>query len=97
MVMYDACKKLYGASSQRLPLEDKWMPPSFPCIKVNCDGNSLGNPGLAGFGVVLQSPSSDWIHGFSGFVARADNLCAELLVLRKGLQLAWSLGFCDVI
>ena len=95
MVMYDACKKLYGSSSQCLPLELKWMPPSFPCIKVNCDGSSLGNPGSAGFGVVLRSPLGDWIHGFSGFIAGVDNLCVELLALRKGLQLAWSLGFLD--
>ena len=96
MVLYDGCKKLYGSSSQCLPLEVKWMPSSFPCIKVNCDGGSLGNPGSAGFGVVLRSPSGDWIHGFSGFIARVDNLCAELLALRKGLQLAWSLGCRDV-
>ena len=88
MVMHDACRKVFGSISHNFANEVKWVPPLFLLIKVNCDGSSLGNPGTAGFGIVLHSASGVWIHGFFGFVSKADNLCVELLALRKGLQLA---------
>ena len=69
-------------------MEVQWMPPPSPFVKINCNGSSLGNLGPTGFGVVLRSSDGGWIYGFSGSVSRADNLCVELLDLRKGLQLA---------
>ena len=71
------------------------MPPPSPFVKINCDGSSLGNPGPTGFGVVLRSSDGGWIFGFSGSVSKMDNLCVELLALRKGLQLAWDFGFLE--
>ena len=59
-------------------------------VKLNCDGSSLGNPGRAGFGGLIRRSNAEWVLGFSGHVQQADNLCVELLALRKGLDLAWS-------
>ena len=67
MIMNDACYRMYGSPHQWSVMEVRWMPPPSPFVKINCDGSSLGNPSLAGFGVVLHSLDSGWIYGFSGF------------------------------
>ena len=61
-------------------------------IKINTDGSSLGNPGQAGFGGLLCDENGKWVVGYSGYIPWADNLCVELLAMRKGLDLAWRLG-----
>ena len=77
-----------------------WTPPSLGFIKINSDGSSLGNPSVVGFGGILRRGNGDWIMGYSGHISKADNLCAELLGLRRGLILAWNIGFrlgvCEV-
>ena len=37
-----------------IPRIIKWIVPSEPFIKLNTDGSSLGNPGLAGAGGILH-------------------------------------------
>lgn len=31
---------------------------------LNLDGSSLGNPGVSGFGELIQNANGAWFHGF---------------------------------
>ena len=71
----------------------KWIVPSEPFIKLNTDGSSLGNPGLAGARGILRDFSGNWASGFSLRLGLASNNIAKLWAIRQGPMLAWDLGF----
>lgn len=54
--------------------EERWM-------KLNTDGSSLGNPGLAGGGGVIRDWTGRWIAGFSRKIGITSSLMAELWVM----------------
>lgn len=54
-----------------------------------CDSNMMGTGGL------IRSSKGDWITGFSCF--EGGGMLAELLAVRRGLQLAWESGFRNVV
>ena len=71
----------------------KWTVPAEPFIKLNMDGSSIGNPGMAGAGSLLRDSSRSWISGFSLNMGITSNNVEELGAVRQGLKLAWDLGF----
>ena len=54
------------------------------------DGGSLGNPGPAGIGIVLERPGADAVR-IGKWIGRQDNNVAEYLALLEALQCALSL------
>ena len=70
----------------------KWEPPSENWTKLNVDGASKGNPGLAGGGGVLRNHRGDWIKGFAANFGMCSSVKAEMLALLQGLRLARNLG-----
>ncbi|KAJ1429572.1 Ribonuclease H domain [Sesbania bispinosa] len=48
-------------------------------------------------GGVLRNARGDWIHGFSSEEGVGSILEAELLAVRRGLDMAWNIGITDVI
>ena len=64
-----------------------------PFIKLNTDGSSLGNPGMAGVGGLLCNSAGAWVSGFSLNMGIASNNISELGAIRQGLILAWDLDF----
>jgi len=71
----------------------KWTVPAEPFIKLNTNGSSIGNPGMAGAGSLLRDSSRSCISGFSLNMGITSNNVAELGAVRQGLKLAWDLGF----
>jgi len=61
-------------------------PPGF--LKLNFDGASRGNLGLAGFGAVLRNHLGKIIHILAGFLGETTNNVVELTSLIRGLQIA---------
>lgn len=61
------------------------------------DSSLLGNLGSTRFSGLVCDEFGIWILGFAGSIPWADNLCMELLALRRGLQLAWQHGYRRVI
>jgi hypothetical protein len=43
----------------------KWVVPPLGWFKLNTDGSSLGNPGLAEGGGIIRNHEGDWVGGFS--------------------------------
>ena len=48
-----------------VPTPIKWSPPPLGWFKLNTNGSSLGNPGLAGGGDVIRNHLGEWVGGFS--------------------------------
>ena len=61
-------------------LEIRWM-------KLNTDGSSLGNLGIASGGGVIRDQSGRWVVGFSRKIGIATSLLAKLWAIRDGLML----------
>ncbi|KAL2898461.1 hypothetical protein RDABS01_040243 [Bienertia sinuspersici] len=70
----------------------KWRPPQSGFYKLNTDGSWRGIA-AAGGGGVIRSEDGGWAIGFSASFHARTPLAAELLALKKGLQLAWDHNF----
>ena len=62
----------------------RWERPRSNWSKLNTDGSSMGNPGLAGGGVVIRDEMGNWMVGFSTITSSFE---AELWALRDGLSI----------
>ena len=65
-----------------IPRIIKWNSLLEPLIKLNTNGSSLGNPGLAGAGGLLRNSSGAWISSFSLHMGITSNNIAELGAVR---------------
>ena len=77
-------------------ISERWVRREWPpngAVKLNVDGSSRGNPGLAGYGGIIRGDQGQWIVGFQGSLGTASNLKEELMALCQGLRLAWSRGY----
>jgi hypothetical protein len=55
----------YSKEKHMISTPIKWVSPPLGCFKLNTDGSSLGNPGLAGGGGVIRNHAGEWVGGFS--------------------------------
>uniref|UniRef100_A0A2N9HP80 Reverse transcriptase domain-containing protein n=1 Tax=Fagus sylvatica TaxID=28930 RepID=A0A2N9HP80_FAGSY len=76
----------------RVPTPVKWKPPDLGWAKLNTDGASLGNPGIAGGGGLIRDPDGSWVGGFARAIGYTTSVQAELRALKDGLLLAIELG-----
>uniref|UniRef100_A0A2N9F1N1 RNase H type-1 domain-containing protein n=1 Tax=Fagus sylvatica TaxID=28930 RepID=A0A2N9F1N1_FAGSY len=65
-------------------------------FKLNTDGSSLGNLGLAGGGGIICNHLGDWVGGYSRAIGYTTNVQAELRALKDGLMLAIDLGILNL-
>ena len=65
-------------------------------VKLNTDGSSLGNPGLAGGGGLIRDEEGKWIAGFARKIGKTTSFFAELCALRDGLNVCISHNFAAV-
>ena len=66
----------------KIPRIIKWNALLEPFIKLNTNGSSLGNPGLAGASGLLHNSLGDWISSFSLHTVITSNNIAKLGVVR---------------
>ncbi|CAA7040260.1 unnamed protein product [Microthlaspi erraticum] len=69
-----------------------WLPPLVTWMKLNTDGASRGNPGLATAGGVIRDGDGQWHGGFSLNIGRCTAPMAELWGVYYGLCIAWEKG-----
>lgn len=65
-----------------------WTPPRVGWLKMNTDGTSRNNPGLATAGGVLRDETGQWRGGFSLNIGICSVPLAELWGVYYGLCLA---------
>ena len=46
-------------------IQVRWLPPSLNWVKVNSDGSSMGNPGLARGGGLIHNQEGEWVKGYA--------------------------------
>ncbi|KAG7556773.1 Reverse transcriptase domain [Arabidopsis suecica] len=66
-----------------------WVAPTDGWLKLNTDGASHGNPGLATAGGLLRDDSGNWGGGFAANLGYCSALVAELWGVYYGLFIAW--------
>jgi len=64
--------------------------PAADWITAYCDGGSRGNPGPAGYGVMIEGPNGQKLAELSEFIGKATNNVAEYSALLGAL--AWALS-----
>src|SRR5512146_759777 len=64
-----------------------------PCLIANIDGGARGNPGPAGYGVVLQDESGTKIDSLHEYLGAQTNNFAEYSGLVAALEYALSHGY----
>ncbi|KAL0453728.1 UNVERIFIED_CONTAM: putative ribonuclease H protein [Sesamum latifolium] len=75
-----------------LPKLIPWVPPNRKWWKLNCDGASKGNRGLAGAGGLARDCQGNLIFAFYDCLDVQTNTYAELFAVVRGLQLARERG-----
>ena len=65
----------------------RWSKPIAGWLKLNTDGSSLENPGLAGGGGLIRNEEGGWGAGFARKIGITTSFLAELWALRDGLSL----------
>jgi exonuclease III len=81
----------------RVPSPIKWKPPDIGWAKLNTDGASLGNPGIAGGGGIIRDSNGGWVGGFARAIGVTTSVQAELRALKDGLMLAIDLGIPNML
>ncbi|KAM3713747.1 hypothetical protein ACJW31_01G279800 [Castanea mollissima] len=67
-------------------------PPTTNWFKLNLDGSSMGNPGLAGGGgLLIRNERGEWIKGYARAIGITTSVAAELWALRDGIHLCSAL------
>eukprot|EP00253_Pinus_taeda_P022158 PITA_22158 len=65
----------------------RWQLPPEACLKLNFDGASRGNPGIAGIGGAIRNHKGDIIHIFCRSLGECTNNEAEFAALEQGLKI----------
>eukprot|EP00253_Pinus_taeda_P023451 PITA_23451 len=82
---YSSC--LPGGHNARTSSQThNWQPPPEACLKLNFDGASRGNPGIAGIGGVIRNHRGDIIHIFCRSMGECTNNEAEFAAMEQGLR-----------
>ncbi|KAG7571880.1 Ribonuclease H-like superfamily [Arabidopsis suecica] len=92
--VWAAHKKVSGSLSQVVRVERMiaWIPPMVGWFKLNTDGASHGNPGLATAGGVVRDGEGNWCSGFALNIGICSAPLAELWRVYYGLYIAWGRG-----
>src|SRR5512146_1353124 len=79
-----ASQELFGAQIEKLPEA---------CVVAHIDGGARGNPGPAGYGVVLEDETGRPVAALSKYLGRRTNNYAEYSGLLAALQYALQHGY----
>ena len=77
--------------------KDIWQPPPHGFLKINIDGASKGNPGMAGFGEVIRDEQGRIKDIFHSDLGTTTNNMAELMALEQCLEILIELNLHNAI
>uniref|UniRef100_A0A2N9IB19 Uncharacterized protein n=1 Tax=Fagus sylvatica TaxID=28930 RepID=A0A2N9IB19_FAGSY len=90
------CIQIPLVSRSPILMPIRWEKPSPGWVKLNTDGSSLVNLGIAGSGGLIRNSDGDWIMGFVRNIGTTGSVAAELWALRDGLSLCVQLRLLAV-
>jgi ribonuclease HI len=92
--------KLFGRGGNKSKSDRSnctWIPPEEGWVKLNFDGASRGNPGVAGIGGIIRNWKGEIISKFSQPIKPTTNNMAECLAALEGLKICKRLNFPKLI
>ena len=72
------CIQIPLVSRSPILMPVRWEKPSPGWVKLNTDGSSLVNPGIAGSGGLIRNSDGDWIMGFVRNIGTTGSVAAKL-------------------
>ena len=69
----------------------RWLNPPSNWFKLNSDGSSRGNLGLAGGGGLIHNDKGEWVKGYAQAISITTSVAAELWPLQDGIHLCIAL------
>ena len=66
-------------------------------MKLNTDGSSAGNSGIAKYGGVVRDEHGRWVRGFARQIGLTTSFMAELWGLKDGLLMCYNLNIFSLI
>ena len=65
----------------RNKIQVRWLNPPSNWFKLNSDGSSRGNPGLASDGGLIHNEKGEWVNGYARAISITTSVVAELWAL----------------
>ena len=65
----------------RNKIQVRWLNPPSNWFKLNSDGSSRGNPGLASDGGLIHNEKGEWVNGYARAISITTSVVAELWTL----------------
>ena len=81
------CAKTSSSKNPRVERLIRWVRLGKGWFKLNTDGASLGNPGVAGGGGIIRNDAGIWVRAFARNIGNTTSFLAELWALRDRLQM----------
>ena len=86
----------YKDAITRVCIPVRWSKPASGWVKLNTNGSSLGNLGIAGGGGLINEEEGKWIAGFARKIGLTTSFIAELWALCDGLNVCLNYNFAAV-
>ncbi|KAL0290526.1 UNVERIFIED_CONTAM: putative ribonuclease H protein [Sesamum angustifolium] len=81
----------------RAPSIVRWRAPSPSWFKLNTDGSSLGNPGLAGAAGIVRDSAGHVHLAYQFALGTGTSVLAELTIIWRGMELALTHGLAPLV
>ncbi|KAL0347671.1 UNVERIFIED_CONTAM: putative ribonuclease H protein [Sesamum calycinum] len=81
----------------RAPSIVRWHSPSPSWFKLNTDGSSLGNPGLAGAADIIRDSAGHVHLAYQSALGTGTSVLAELTAVWRGMELALTHGLAPLV
>ncbi|GAA0171611.1 hypothetical protein LIER_25601 [Lithospermum erythrorhizon] len=77
------------------PVQVGWEKPESGWIKLNFDGSCKCKSGRSSIGGVFRDHNAEFLLGYSEFIGKSNSTIAEIIALRRGLELVLENGWGD--
>ncbi|KAL0315410.1 UNVERIFIED_CONTAM: putative ribonuclease H protein [Sesamum radiatum] len=88
---------IYRQQVPRAPSIVRWRAPSPSWFKLNTDGSSLGNPGLAGAAGIIRDSAGHVHLAYQFALGTGTSVLAELTTIWRGMELALIYGLAPLV
>lgn len=77
------------------PIPVEWKKPRIGWTKLNFDGSCKGKNGKASIGGLIRNDKAEFLLGYAESIGLSNSTMAELIALRRGLELVLEYGWND--
>ncbi|KAK4390554.1 putative ribonuclease H protein [Sesamum angolense] len=97
MALFLRSSAIPHTQAPRAPSIVLWLAPSPSWFKLNTDGSSLGNPGLAGAAGIIRDSAGHVHLAYQFALGTGTSVLAELTAVWRGMELALTHGLAPLV